>query len=87
MGETVVNTTLTHTADLWLFAPGEQNVETEGGERLQGDLLGMALNGEDLQANDEVTHGADNYRVEDIVHLPHEDDKQIMKFSLMRVNN
>lgn len=74
--------------DVWLFEPEEVNLDTEHGDRLQGDLNGLSLPSADVQVHDRVTHGGDVYEVDDIAHLPDNDNQQLKAFSLTkRVND
>ena len=87
MGETIDTSNPTHNEDVWLFAPDERNIESEFGERLLGDMLGMALDDADLQVGDQVDDGNTTYEVEDLVYKPNETDKQFMLLSLVKLNN
>lgn len=81
-------TSSTHSVDMHLFDPESNIQETQYGERLGGDLQGMALPGADIQASDQVDHGAHTYEVsEEPVHIPSEKDKVLKLFALEKVVN
>lgn len=81
-GETGTTDTTISGVQLWLTQPSESLVESEYGDRLDGDLLGYSLPSTDIQQNDEVTHGADTYEVADVMHIPDNDNKSVKIFSL-----
>lgn len=86
------STTTISDVPMWLFDPNEVNIDTEYGDRLGGDLQGLAIpqplsNAADIQVHDRVDHGGETYEVERIIHLPDNDDKQLKMFSLQKVNN
>lgn len=87
LGETVDDSSTTHEVNMWLHQPGEANVETERGERLAGDLQGIAEGDPDLEVNDEVTHRGQEYSVDDMIGLPNDQDPEFTKFSLVKVTN
>lgn len=77
----------THSAEVYLFMPRTVAVDTPYGERLDGDLNGLALPGEDLEHDDSLQHGGTTYEIDDLFHLPSEDDKEIKVVNLVRVTN
>lgn len=72
---------------LFLFRPTEVNVDTEHGDRLEGDLQGLALPSADVKVDDEVDHGGETYVVTEIRHIPSNEDRVLKLFSLDRVVN
>lgn len=72
---------------MWLFEPEEINQDTEFGDRLGGDLQGLALPSADVQVHDELTHGAEDYEVERIMHHPDNDNKVLKAFALQKKVN
>lgn len=80
-------TTSTHEEECYLFSPEERIIDTEFGDRLDGDLQGLALPSADVEHDDRVNHGTDVYEVDGIQHLPSDQDAQIKIFSLSRVTN
>lgn len=80
-------TTATHTANAWLFAPRNNPLGTDYGDRLQGELNGLALPSEDWQHADEIEHGGETYRVDEPFHVPNEADQQLQVFALERKTN
>jgi hypothetical protein len=86
-GESEAATNTITDVSMWLFEPNEVNIDTEYGDRLGGDLQGLALPSADIEVHDHVTHGADSYEVERIMHLPDNDDQQLKMFSLQKRTN
>lgn len=86
-GETDETTSTVSNVDMWLFQPTEVNADTEYGDRLEGDLQGLALPSADVQVHDRVPHGSDEYEVQRVMHLPDNDNKQLKMFSLERRTN
>lgn len=73
MGETTT-TTSDHQEDIWLFDPQETVVEVPTGETQGGSIMGLALDGVDIQHNDRVTHGGVEYEVDTVVGRPRDAD-------------
>lgn len=87
-GETDATTTTVSGVDMWLHEPEEINRDTDYGDRLGGDLQGLAQPSADIQVHDRVTHGTETYEVERIMHLPDNDRRTLKAFALQRrVNN
>lgn len=86
-GEHSESTTTVTDVSLWLFEPSEVNIDTEFGDRLGGDLQGLALPSADIQVHDRVTHGPDTYEVERIAHMPDNDDKVLKRIALDKRTN
>lgn len=86
-GEHDETTSTVSSVDMWLFRPNEVNVDTEYGDRLGGDLQGLALPSADVAVHDRLTHGADAYEVSEIMHIPDNDDKVLKIFALERRTN
>lgn len=82
-----VSTTSDVAVTAWLFRPQDSNVQTNFGERLDGDLSGLAHGSEDIQVNDRVTVGTTTYEVQAINNLPNDDNTSYKFFSLIRVHN
>jgi hypothetical protein len=83
-GEHDSTTTTISDVSMWLFNPTEINVDTQFGDRVGGDLEGLALPDADVQVNDRVDHGTDTYEVQRIYHIPDDDRKALKRFSLQR---
>lgn len=86
-GESTATTTTVSDVSMWLFEPNEVNIDTDYGDRLGGDLQGLALPAADIQVHDRVSHGGDTYEVERVMHLPDNDDQQLKMFSLQKRTN
>lgn len=86
-GESDETTTTVTGISLYLFQPNEVNVEEIGGERLEGDLFGLSIPSADVEYNDRLTHGIEDYEVTDVIHYPSEEDQQIKLFSLEKITN
>jgi len=86
-GENSSTETTIMDVSMWLFEPNEVNVDTEYGDRLGGDLQGYAQPSADIEVHDKVSHGADTYEVEQIMHIPDNDRKVLKQFSLQRQTN
>lgn len=80
-------TTTIPNVSMWLHEPNEINVDVDGGDRIDGDLNGLALPSADVEVNDIVSHGVDTYEVQRIMHLPDNDNQQIKLFALQRRTN
>jgi len=80
-------TTTVSDVDIWLFQPQETNIDTEFGDRLQGDLQGLSLPAADVEVQDRVTHGVDEYEVQQIYHLPDNGSKKLKLFDLQKREN
>lgn len=85
IGETVKDSDSSHNVDIWLHQPGEANIETERGERLVGDLLGLSTGDPDLEVNDTLTYNGETYSIDDIIYYPSDSSIEYTKFSLVRV--
>lgn len=72
---------------MWLYDPTERNVDTDYGDRLDGDLHGLSMPDEDIVVNDRVSHGGERYEVSRIEHLPDEDTAKLKMFALERRTN
>lgn len=86
-GESDETTTTVSDVSMWLHEPSEANLDTEYGDRLDGDLQGLALPQADVQVHDRIDHGGDTYEVDRIMHLPDNDNKKLKLFSLDRRTN
>lgn len=86
-GEHAASDSTTHEVDAWIYRPSEVNIELEYGDRLDGDLQGLALDDADLQHDDRLDHGDDSYEIKEIQKLPDEDRAEITIFSLVRRSN
>lgn len=83
-GEHDETTTTVSDVPVWLFAPNEVNIDTEAGDRLGGDLQGLALPTTNVEVYDRLTHGTETYEVERIRHIPDESDRVLKMFALER---
>lgn len=83
LGETRASDT-NPTANLWLFRPGEVPLDTDFGERLTGNLRGLALPGENVQEGDRLTWNGDKYRVAEKVETQ---DSVLIRLGLERAVN
>lgn len=81
MGETRP-TTSTLDVDAYLYLPTETPIETEFGDRLDGDLNGVALPSADVEARDVYTHGGTDFVVTDVMYRPSNSDQQYQLFAL-----
>jgi hypothetical protein len=86
-GEHAETTSTVDGVSMWLFNPTEVNVDTEYGDRLSGDLEGLAMPSADVSVDDRITHGADVYEVDRIFAIPDEDRTALKRFSLQRRTN
>lgn len=77
-------TTAEHTERVWLFSPDENSIEVSAGERVTGDLNGLAVEPEDatvdIQKGDRITHGGVEYEVDTVEGRP--DDNQTDYWSI-----
>ena len=87
VGETVNDSESTVSVDMWLFDPMEVNIKVESGDRLVGDLAGLALSGADVQVGDRIDDGSVTYEVEEVMDLPRESTPEYKGFVLERVVN
>lgn len=62
-GESDPSTTTVSDVSLYLFDPGESAIDTQFGDRLTGDLNGLALPSADIEDGDELTHDGTVYEV------------------------
>lgn len=75
------------TYDMWIHTPMVMNLQNEYGERLDGDLLALALPSADVQTNDVITHGTNDYEVQEVVQLPNDQNVDYKVVSLdKRIN-
>lgn len=72
MGESFATDT-THQEDVWLFSPSENPIDTDFGDRLTGNLMGLALPSADIQENDEITYDGRTYEVLEATEAKEED--------------
>jgi hypothetical protein len=86
-GESSETTTTVSDVSLWVYRPDELNDDTEYGDRLTGDLNALAQPEADIQVQDRLTHGVDEYEVKELMHLPDNDDKVLKKLSLEKRTN
>lgn len=82
-----VQTTETVYVDAYLYTPTEVNETIDFGERLDGELNGLALPDEDIQVNDVFTHDAEQWQVETVMHSPSNDNRAYKRFSLTKLTN
>lgn len=86
-GEHSESTTTISDVELWAFNPEEVNVDTEGGDRLGGDMQALSMPSANIAVHDRLTHGGDEYEVQRIMHLPDNDNKVLKMFALSRRTN
>lgn len=86
-GESATSTTTIADVSMWLHDPTEVNMDTQYGDRLGGDLQGLAMPSADIQVHDVVQHGGDAYEVERIQHLPDNDTQVLKQFALEKRTN
>jgi hypothetical protein len=84
MGETR-QTTDTVYVDALLFAPTSDNSMTEFGDRLTGDLNGLALPDADVQVGDEYDHNGVTYEVTTVDSRPSDSNVELQRFALDKV--
>lgn len=79
-------TTTEHMEDIWLFDPEESSVQGLAGERVTGDLGGLAVADGmvDIQNGDRVTHGGVEYEVDTVVGVPDDEETDYYQISLVR---
>lgn len=79
-------TTTQHSETLWVFDPREVNVQSVAGERVTGDLTGLAVadGTVDIQKDDRLTHGGVEYEVDTVVGVPDEENTDYWTISLVR---
>lgn len=86
MGEEITDTS-TVDVDALLYSPREDEQPTDFGNRVTGDLNGLALPSADVQVEDVYAHGSDDYVVTDVTHVPSDENKTLKQFALdMKVN-
>lgn len=80
----VETTTTDHTEQLWLFDPNDTVAEEITGERIGGQLGGLAVadGTVDLQPRDTLDHGGLTYEVDTVVGEPNEDDPSMWRIEL-----
>lgn len=87
---------------LWIFRPGEADVQNEFGVRLTGDIHALAIPSEHARSfspsdsveafkmeenTDRIQHGGETYSVKTIEHLPNHDNKQITLIHFDKMEN
>lgn len=78
--ETTINN-----VSLYLFNPGESALDTQYGDRLDGDLDGLALPSADVQDGDELTYDGTLYEVDGKPELVK--DGVLKSFTLVKLVN
>lgn len=75
-----------HSEDVWLFNPDEASVQSIAGERVTGDLGGLAVadGSVDIQKGDRIVHGGVEYEVDTVVGVPDEEQTNYWQISLIR---
>lgn len=86
-GESGATTTTVTGIQMYLFEPQAVVLDTDFGDRLDGDLRGLALPSEDIQHQDRVTHQGDTYEISEPLHLPDNGNPVLKVFSLDKVTN
>lgn len=82
------STTTVSGVSLWLFMPESAPSGVSMGERLEGDLQGIALPGADVQYGDRLSHGGNKYDVTtEVFGVPNDADPEYMTFALEKVTN
>lgn len=82
------NTTTVSDVSVWVFSPESAPAETPFGDRLEGDLQGIALPGTDVQYGDRLTHGSNEYDVTtEVFGVPNDDSPEYVTFGLTKVTN
>lgn len=76
--------TADHTEDVWLFEPFEAPSEVVAGERVNGDLMGLAMDDADIERDDRITHGTAEYEVDTVVGRPNDDNTSYLVITLVR---
>lgn len=83
----VTETTSTHNEDIYLFDPSAISVQSELGERMEGDLMGRALPSADLQEDDRLNHGGVKYEIVRLDPLPSASQEAFKSITLERVQS
>jgi hypothetical protein len=86
-GETAETTATINDVSIWIYNPREQDIDTEYGERLNGELNALSMPNADVAVHDRLTHGGETYEVTNIAHLPDNDTKVLKMFALDKVVN
>ena len=84
-GESDASTTTIEDVSLYLYDPGESALDTEFGDRLSGDLNGLALPNVDVNKDDRLTYDGTEYEVADVPAMVK--DGVIKAFPLEKVTN
>jgi len=84
--DATTETTAAHTEDVWLFDPTETNIQASAGERVTGDLGGLAVadGNVDIQHGDRLTHGGVEYEVDTVVGVPDDARTEYWQITLLR---
>ena len=85
-GETRPDTT-TVDVDALLFNPIDVQEIVDFGERMAGDLNGLAQPSADVQVGDIYTHGDVDYEVNAVTGQPSDEDSVVLRFGLEKMTN
>lgn len=79
-------TTTESIEDVWLFDPDETSVQSVGGERITGDLGGLAVadGTVNIGNGDRMSHGGIEYEVDTSVGVPDDEQTDYWQISLIR---
>lgn len=81
-------TTTEHSERIWLFDPEESSIQAPAGERVTGDLGGLAVEPDvesvDIQSGDRVTYGGVEYKVDSVVAVPDDGNPRYHQISFVR---
>lgn len=83
----VSETSSTHSESFWVFRPNEFQLNIDIGERFDGDIGALCLSEADVQVNDRIIYGTDEYEVTGIIARPTEENNQFKILNLERRTN
>lgn len=63
-------TTAEHTEQIWFVSPRKSVTNVDTGERVNGDLRGLAPDPLDIQKDDRITYGGVEYEVDTVIGRP-----------------
>lgn len=72
---------------MWVYEPNAVDIDTEYGDRLSGELRGLAMADADIQRDDAIIYDGAPYEVNEIIYLPDSERRELMQFGLTKVTN
>lgn len=84
--DSTTETTAEHSETVWLFNPDEVRSQSLAGDRITGDLGGLAVadGTVDIQNGDRVTHGGVEYEVDTVEGRPDDDSPDYWEITFVR---